>query len=79
MKKLILLLALAVIFINIPFSALAEGAPETENISAANSSPTVPTEETHKTGDALNIIAFLLLAASALAMIFVLFPKERQF
>jgi hypothetical protein len=61
------------IFMNLSISALAESVPDPATVS------TSPPEETNNTGNMLNIIAFLLLAASAVAMIFVLFPKERQF
>lgn len=93
MKKLALIFLLAAVFINNPFYTLAQSAPAPENenalvenenlsanqASAVNTVSTMPMDEPPKTGDMLNIIAFLLLAASAVAMIFVLFPKERSF
>ncbi len=77
MKKFVFILAFVLVFIYSSISVFAENASDTANVSVANevSAP----EEPHKTGDMLNIIAFLLLAASAVAMIFVLFPKDRSF
>lgn len=93
-KPTLILFALVIALGCFPISACAEGentstqsagveslASESVGTVSENEAPTESSIEsgTPKTGDMLNIIAFILLAASAVAMMLALFPKNRSF
>ena len=76
MKRLFVMFIIVLLLFYLYLPVCAEG-EDGLVVSSANES--AQPEEPHNTGAILKIVSFLLLAAAAVAMICVLFPKENVF